>query len=102
MKTKVFIVLNSCFPKLKIIAFKAETNKTKKQSEKIGKEFLAKNKFEMIIVNDVAKNPASSDKSEMLIVSKGKTVLVNGAKEKTGSAKKPINTKLYLPASTQF
>ncbi|MFH1391516.1 MAG: bifunctional phosphopantothenoylcysteine decarboxylase/phosphopantothenate--cysteine ligase CoaBC [Candidatus Diapherotrites archaeon] len=70
------------FPNLKIIAFKAETNKSKKELEKIGKDFLAKNKIEMVVVNDIAKNPAGSDKSEMLIVSKRKTVLVNGAKEK--------------------
>jgi len=70
------------YPKLKIIAFKAETNKNKKELEKIGKEFLAKNKLELVVVNDIAKNPAGLDKSKMLIVSKKKTVYANGAKQK--------------------
>ena len=70
------------FPELKIIGFKAETNKTKKQLEKIGKEFLMKNKLEMVVVNDIAKNPPGKDSSEMLIISKKKTVSVKGSKEK--------------------
>ncbi|MCR4335566.1 MAG: bifunctional phosphopantothenoylcysteine decarboxylase/phosphopantothenate--cysteine ligase CoaBC [archaeon] len=80
------------FPELKIIAFKAETNKTKKQLEKIGKDFLKKQKIEMVVVNDVSKNPAGSDESEMVIVSKGKTVFVNGAKEKIAEK---IITKMF-------
>ncbi|MAG18229.1 MAG: bifunctional phosphopantothenoylcysteine decarboxylase/phosphopantothenate--cysteine ligase CoaBC [Candidatus Diapherotrites archaeon] len=70
------------FPELKIIAFKAETNKSKKELGKIGKEFLKKNKLQMVVVNDVSKNPTGSDKSEMLIVSREKTVFVKGTKEK--------------------
>lgn len=70
------------FPKLKIIGFKAETNKTKKQLEQIGKEFLTKNKLQIVVVNDIAKNPPGKDFSEMLIVSKKKTVSVKGSKEK--------------------
>jgi phosphopantothenoylcysteine decarboxylase/phosphopantothenate--cysteine ligase len=71
------------FPKLKIVAFKAETNKSKKQLIKIGKDFLRKNKFDLVVVNDVAKHPAGSDTSEMFLVSAGKKVVgVKGSKEK--------------------
>lgn len=79
---KLLETVRAKFPELKIIGFKAETNKTKKQLEKIGKEFLRKNKLELVVVNDIVKNPPGKDSSEMLIVSKKKTVLVKGSKEK--------------------
>ncbi|HZX20514.1 MAG TPA: bifunctional phosphopantothenoylcysteine decarboxylase/phosphopantothenate--cysteine ligase CoaBC [archaeon] len=70
------------YPKLKICAFKAETNKSKKELEKIGLEFLKKNKFQLVVVNDISKNPAGEDSSEMGIVSKKEIVWVKGTKEK--------------------
>ena len=71
---KLLQEVRSKYPKLKIVAFKAETNKSKNQLIKIAKEFLRKNKFDLVVANDVAKHPAGSDASEMFIVSAKKTV----------------------------
>jgi len=79
---KLITTVRKKFPLLKIIAFKAETNKTKKQLEKIGLGFLKKNKVQLVVVNDVSKYPAGSDLSEMGIVSKKKVVWVKATKEK--------------------
>lgn len=70
------------YPKLKICAFKAETNKTKKELKKIGGEFLKKNKFQMVVVNDIFKNPAGADSSEMGIITKKGIVWSEGTKAK--------------------
>jgi len=79
---KLLQEVRSRYPKLKIVAFKAETNKNKKQLIKIGKEFLRKNKFDIVVANDVSKYPAGSDSSEMFIVSAKKVVSVKGSKDK--------------------
>ena len=81
---KLLQELRQKFPKLKIVAFKAETNKNKTQLTKIAKEFLRKNRFDMVVANDVARHPPGADSSEMLIVSAGKTAAV-----RRSSAKNP-------------
>ena len=78
---KLLEEVRSKHPKLKIVAFKAETNKNKNQLIKIGKEFLRKNKFDIVVANDVSKYPAGSDSSEMFIVSAKKATGVKGSKE---------------------
>src|SRR3989344_4267688 len=79
---KLLEEVRSKLPKLKIVAFKAETNKNKNQLIKIAKDFLVKHKFDVVVANDVAKHPAGSDSSEMFIVSAKKVVAVKGSKEK--------------------
>jgi len=79
---KLLQEVRSRYPKLKIVAFKAETNKNKKQLIKIGKDFLRKNRFDLVVANDVAKHPAGADSSEMFIVSAKKVVSVKGSKDK--------------------
>ena len=70
------------FPKLKIAGFKAETNKSMKELEKIAKEFLRKNKLQLVVANDVARNEMGSDINEVLIVSEKNNAVVKGEKEK--------------------
>ena len=79
---KLLQEVRSKYPTLKIVAFKAETNKNKNQLIKIAKDFLVKHKFDVVVANDVSKYPAGSDESEMLIVSQKKAVSVKGSKEK--------------------
>ena len=79
---KLISIVRKKFPALKIVAFKAETNKTKKQLEQIGRAFLKKTNVQLVVVNDVSKYPAGSNLSEMGIVSKKKVVWIKGLKEK--------------------
>ena len=71
---KLIVQIRKKFPKLKIIAFKAETNKTNAELEKLAKEFLQKNRFEMVIANDVAKGTIGKSTANLVIAAKGANI----------------------------
>ncbi|MEK6958371.1 MAG: bifunctional phosphopantothenoylcysteine decarboxylase/phosphopantothenate--cysteine ligase CoaBC, partial [archaeon] len=68
------------FSSLKIIAFKAEYGKGKKELESAAKKMLAEKKLFAVVATDISKNPVGADESEMLFCGK-KSFWVKGAKK---------------------
>lgn len=68
------------FPNLFIVGFKAEASVPEKELEKKALDLLSKNNLQVVVANDIQKNPPGLDENSVLIVSKKKTLNVSGKK----------------------
>lgn len=68
------------FPNIIIVGFKALANVSEKELEKKAKELLRKYSLQLVVANDVSKNPVGSEETEVLVVSKNKTLSLKGKK----------------------
>lgn len=68
------------FPKLFIVGFKAETFSGEKLLNS-AKSLMKENNLQMVVANNVKKNPFGADSSEVLILARKKKMRVFGAKE---------------------
>jgi len=69
------------FPKLKVIAFKAEHGKNKKELEALAKAMAKSKKLFGVIATNLSKNPVGKDESEMFICFAKKQKWTKGSKK---------------------
>ncbi|MBI5553864.1 MAG: bifunctional phosphopantothenoylcysteine decarboxylase/phosphopantothenate--cysteine ligase CoaBC [Candidatus Diapherotrites archaeon] len=77
---KLIAQIRKKFPKLFICSFKAETQKTEKELMALGKKILAEQGMNAVVLSDVLRHPMGADESEMVLVTKEKTVKLKGIK----------------------
>ena len=68
------------FPKLRVVAFKAEHGKAKTGLKKTAESFRKKSRYHAVVATDLKRNPFSSEKREM-IYSSNKSKWINGTKK---------------------
>ncbi|MDO8634413.1 MAG: bifunctional phosphopantothenoylcysteine decarboxylase/phosphopantothenate--cysteine ligase CoaBC [archaeon] len=68
------------FPKLTIVGFKALAGAGEKELAQKAKELLERHSLQLVVANDVAKNPVGSGETSVVLVSKQKIVAVKGGK----------------------
>ncbi len=78
---KIIAQVRKRFSKLFIVGFKTETLNSDKQLEKTAKDFLGKNSLQVVVANDVGKNPVGGDENKVLIVGPKKTAKAQGRKD---------------------
>lgn len=74
------------YPKLFLVAFKAEYGIPKDELKTVAKEFLNRKGLDMVVANDIEKNQFGADESEVFVASK-ETIKDFGKKSKAELAK---------------
>ena len=81
---KLLKEIRKSYPTLFMVGFKAETVSGTKL-ESAARKSLKENRLQIVVANDVKKNPMGSKKSEVLILAGKKKIRVKGNKEKIAS-----------------
>ncbi|MCR4368354.1 MAG: bifunctional phosphopantothenoylcysteine decarboxylase/phosphopantothenate--cysteine ligase CoaBC [archaeon] len=80
-KKKLLEIVREKFPKIGIVAFKAQWGKTNAQLAKTGKEFLKKRKVNAVVCVNLEKHAFGADRAEMVYVDAKKTKILKGTKK---------------------